>query len=88
MAGVPPIVAKGSAAVDLVKDGVDGLHFDEGSIDHLMAQIQTVATNDYLVQSMSREAYDAARNTQEIGIGDKLFAIVDAANAGLSEETQ
>lgn len=57
-AGVPALVASGCAATDYIRSDVNGLHFEQGSVASLAAQMQALAADDARVARLGRAAYD------------------------------
>ena len=55
--GVPAIVASRCAAVDYIRHGETGLHFEHGSVDSLCEQIERLK-DDELATRLGRNAYE------------------------------
>ncbi len=57
-AGVPAIVSEGCAAVDYVRPGGTGLHFEHGSAAALAGRMRELAADDALAVRLGQAAYD------------------------------
>lgn len=57
-AGVPAIVAHRCAATDFIRDGINGLHFTQGSAPALARQMAELDRNDGQAVYLGRAAYD------------------------------
>jgi glycosyltransferase involved in cell wall biosynthesis len=57
--GIPAVVPTGTAAYDLIAPGRSGLSFERGNVDELTERLRAVASDDALVERMSRNAYAA-----------------------------
>jgi glycosyltransferase involved in cell wall biosynthesis len=58
-AGVPAIVADRCAATDVVRDGVNGLHFVHGDVLSLSVKMRIMAGDGALAGRLGRSGYDA-----------------------------
>jgi glycosyltransferase involved in cell wall biosynthesis len=57
-AGVPAIVADRCAATDVVRDGVNGLHFTHGDVRSLCEKMRLLAADAALAGRLGRSGYD------------------------------
>ena len=57
-AGVPSVISDGCAATDIVRDGVNGLHFARGSAASLAQRMRQLAGDDLLASRLGGAAYD------------------------------
>ena len=56
--GVPAIVSDQCAATDVIRDGVNGLHFSRGSVESLAAKMRALAGDGALAARLGRAAYE------------------------------
>ncbi len=57
-AGVPAIVSDQCAATDVIRDGVNGLHFSRGAVDSLASKMRLLAGDAALAVRLGRAGYD------------------------------
>jgi glycosyltransferase involved in cell wall biosynthesis len=57
-AGVPAIVSDQCAAIDFIRDGVNGLHFPRGAVESLAEKMLMLAGDDAMAARLGRAGYD------------------------------